>query len=430
MSKSSSSSSSASGGAEKKAKTKYPKSFQCTGFGDCRMTFTRSEHLARHVRKHTGERPFRCHCNRYFSRLDNLRQHIQTVHANEHHILHATPPSPLPHSNKVPTNIVRHSLSTSALASNNVTQNNLQPYGFIYPQQQQQHPHHQQQQHQVPPQKNIIIEQQQHSLPPPPPNLTYSHQQPRPRTHRPNPIKLENNGISPGSNQPSPASPFSSYHCLPPLSPNNQLYSSPSLDAINGMKSSSTVTTPLSTNTWLSSVLCDNVTGNTTSSSEERIRPWGPSTPSSATLPMLVGISGDVEMPDNLPLPSVSHMLQDNPIKSSASSHHSHKSTSSVSSNGSVNGYVLPRPSSDLYSIQAQAPGPQGMQPMLPEQRSLHSLSRSGRRSLLSKPLPPLPMDEEQRAVSPQHQKPEQQAPSTQKHHPDGMDVLLQAAGV
>ena len=34
-------------------------------------------------RKHTGERPFQCHCNRRFSRLDNLRQHAQTVHVNE-----------------------------------------------------------------------------------------------------------------------------------------------------------------------------------------------------------------------------------------------------------------------------------------------------------------------------------------------------------
>lgn len=56
--------------------------FQCCGFGDCRMVFTRSEHLARHVRKHTGERPFQCHCQKSFSRLDNLRQHCQTVHSD------------------------------------------------------------------------------------------------------------------------------------------------------------------------------------------------------------------------------------------------------------------------------------------------------------------------------------------------------------
>ena len=35
------------------------------------------------IRKHTGERPFQCHCSRRFSRLDNLRQHAQTVHVNE-----------------------------------------------------------------------------------------------------------------------------------------------------------------------------------------------------------------------------------------------------------------------------------------------------------------------------------------------------------
>lgn len=32
-----------------------PKLFKCTGFGNCDMVFTRSEHLARHARKHTGE---------------------------------------------------------------------------------------------------------------------------------------------------------------------------------------------------------------------------------------------------------------------------------------------------------------------------------------------------------------------------------------
>jgi hypothetical protein len=34
-------------------------------------------------RKHTSERPFLCYCNRRFSRLDDLRQHAQTAHANE-----------------------------------------------------------------------------------------------------------------------------------------------------------------------------------------------------------------------------------------------------------------------------------------------------------------------------------------------------------
>ncbi|KAF9331686.1 hypothetical protein BG006_005465 [Podila minutissima] len=57
------------------------KLFQCSGFGDCRMVFTRSEHLARHARKHTGEKPFQCvvdGCTRMFSRFDNMVQHTQT----------------------------------------------------------------------------------------------------------------------------------------------------------------------------------------------------------------------------------------------------------------------------------------------------------------------------------------------------------------
>lgn len=83
------------------SKKKKGQRFFCTDFPPCNLSFTRSEHLARHIRyvmldnlipqsmlivcfrKHTGERPFQCHCARRFSRLDNLRQHAQTVHVNE-----------------------------------------------------------------------------------------------------------------------------------------------------------------------------------------------------------------------------------------------------------------------------------------------------------------------------------------------------------
>lgn len=68
---------------ERPSKKKKGQRFFCTDFPPCHLSFTRSEHLARHIRKHTGERPFQCHCSRRFSRLDNLRQHAQTVHVNE-----------------------------------------------------------------------------------------------------------------------------------------------------------------------------------------------------------------------------------------------------------------------------------------------------------------------------------------------------------
>ncbi|EPS45774.1 hypothetical protein H072_121 [Dactylellina haptotyla CBS 200.50] len=76
-------SSSATTGATKGKKKKQQKFF-CEGFEGCNLSFTRSEHLLRHVRKHTGERPFHCHCGRAFSRMDNLRQHSTTVHADEY----------------------------------------------------------------------------------------------------------------------------------------------------------------------------------------------------------------------------------------------------------------------------------------------------------------------------------------------------------
>ncbi|KAF3490969.1 zinc finger protein [Arthroderma uncinatum] len=74
---------SSTGSAGPPSKKKKGQRFYCTDFPPCNLNFTRSEHLARHIRKHTGERPFQCHCSRRFSRLDNLRQHAQTVHVNE-----------------------------------------------------------------------------------------------------------------------------------------------------------------------------------------------------------------------------------------------------------------------------------------------------------------------------------------------------------
>jgi transcription factor STE12 len=53
------------------------KVFVCPLFS-CGRMYKRMEHLKRHVRSHTMERPFQCHrCNKKFSRQDNLNQHLR-----------------------------------------------------------------------------------------------------------------------------------------------------------------------------------------------------------------------------------------------------------------------------------------------------------------------------------------------------------------
>ncbi|KTW25698.1 hypothetical protein T552_03310 [Pneumocystis carinii B80] len=47
----------------------------------CNKRFKRYEHLKRHGRSHTSEKPFQCSirkCGRWFSRSDNLRAHLRT----------------------------------------------------------------------------------------------------------------------------------------------------------------------------------------------------------------------------------------------------------------------------------------------------------------------------------------------------------------
>ncbi|KAF8885466.1 hypothetical protein BD779DRAFT_674752 [Infundibulicybe gibba] len=50
----------------------------------CQATFTRPQHVARHMRSHTGDRPYKCqHCGDQFARSDLLSRHVNKCHAHE-----------------------------------------------------------------------------------------------------------------------------------------------------------------------------------------------------------------------------------------------------------------------------------------------------------------------------------------------------------
>ncbi|XP_056599298.1 Krueppel-like factor 6 [Triplophysa dalaica] len=53
------------------------KPYSCSWDG-CEWRFARSDELTRHFRKHTGAKPFKCsHCDRCFSRSDHLALHVK-----------------------------------------------------------------------------------------------------------------------------------------------------------------------------------------------------------------------------------------------------------------------------------------------------------------------------------------------------------------
>jgi uncharacterized Zn-finger protein len=97
--------------------TNEERRYKC-GAPNCTRVFKRKEHLQRHFRSHTGEKPFQCTvCNKYFSRSDNLAAHMK--HHSKRNSLSNSDPSLMPDRKKSKTEIPAELLLSPTMEDTN-----------------------------------------------------------------------------------------------------------------------------------------------------------------------------------------------------------------------------------------------------------------------------------------------------------------------